>query len=406
MPIDAQTPPTDPEDAAKQASILTSVMPRWLVSALALVAFGLFSAFLIVYLTNFADLQNKVESMWFARTMVAVFFAVYFAIFFFVFYPQRVVLTTFPTIDLTVRLVGPVALMLLLLYIFMNVLKADASFDRFEQDFRDFSTESRGARIFDSDGYAHDKLELTFRNRTIVVSPPEPEEFKEVERLYDESDGLLYIKSKRDVYLGVVEDPRDPNDDIRLGIYYGECLTRGDGCHRRDRAKAVQYIVRGVSHGGLADSDRSEVRGVLYYLMTEDAFTRCSDYTTLNEVLGPLDYHELAENHYKMYGDSCFKKHPQLEAIGRNALRHYLLFLSRALGQPEESTKIRGAIRAIDDSLRHLAREISLPDLPMSLASAEPGKELDTLKQGLWVAGNAQEAEDIVCSCDEPDRAR
>lgn len=385
----------EPTNSGKQVSILTSVMPRWLVLTVALLAFGLFSTFLIIYLWNLSGLQDALESKMFARTIVAVFFAVYFSIFFFVFYPQEVVIRKLPGIDLGVRLVGPVALMILLLVLFMKILKADASFENLENGLTSISHESQQVRVFQADGRAHDGLELRLGERTVIFQGPASTEFREIERLYDENDeDKLYIKTKQDVYLGFIEDPRDPNDDIRLGVYYGECLTSGSQCSRRDPARAVEHIVRGVAHGAVADED---TRIILYFLMTEGAFKRCSDYTTLNEVLGKWDYHELAENHFKMYTDRSMKNHPQLDAIGRNALRYYLLFLSRAKLDSEPRGKVEGAVRAINKLSDDLATENSWRDLSVALDAAKTEDDRKRLSGKLKTDGDAQAMQEIVC---------
>jgi hypothetical protein len=94
----AEAPTSDP------AAPLLSILPKWLVCVLAVVAFALVLLLLFIGLYNAELLEKPMPRFVFA---CAIAFA--FAVFFFVFYPQKVAILP-PGLDSVSRLVGPLAL--------------------------------------------------------------------------------------------------------------------------------------------------------------------------------------------------------------------------------------------------------------------------------------------------------
>ncbi len=89
-------PPDDP------ALPLLSVMPKWLVVTLAVIAFVVPTVLLVVTLAVPTTIE-ALRSLW-LRYVFCILISLYLAVFFFVLYPQKVVVKTW------VKLVGPLAL--------------------------------------------------------------------------------------------------------------------------------------------------------------------------------------------------------------------------------------------------------------------------------------------------------
>jgi len=107
-----------PSDSSPQ-EVLISILPRWTVVVLCMVAFFFMTGFLVVLVIfpkYFLSLETPFSRFWLCLAV-----ATYFSVFFFVFYPQRIVLESFPKFDMPTRVVGPVALCLFLLWILVEM---------------------------------------------------------------------------------------------------------------------------------------------------------------------------------------------------------------------------------------------------------------------------------------------
>lgn len=113
-PAAAAPPPPAPPAVARP---LTSVMPRTLVIAFAVLAFVLANLLLLLGVLAPEKTENPT-----ARFILCLAIALNLSIFLFVLYPQSIKITKVPLVDLTVQIVGPAALHIVLLLLIWKMM--------------------------------------------------------------------------------------------------------------------------------------------------------------------------------------------------------------------------------------------------------------------------------------------
>jgi hypothetical protein len=134
---------------------LTSIVPKWLVIVLAVVAFVLANALL----GSGLFLPEKFEHPT-ARFILCTAISMNLALFFFVLYPQVIKLTEIPVLHLTIHLVGPIALYIVVLLFLWKIMPEPPTVT-----YRFFIPYERGKR---ADHISRDLVTLTPAEETFV----------------------------------------------------------------------------------------------------------------------------------------------------------------------------------------------------------------------------------------------
>jgi hypothetical protein len=176
-----------PARTSSAATPLTSILPKWLVVAFAIVAFILANGLLAIGLLWPEKFENPT-----ARFVLCAAISLNLAVFFFVLYPQVVKLTKIPVLNLTIQLVGPIVLYIVVLLLLWKIMPEPPTIA-----YRFFIPHERGTRA--------DRISA----QLVTLSPAE-ESF--VYHIVPDDNGLLagvYIKFEagKDRYKALFKAP-------------------------------------------------------------------------------------------------------------------------------------------------------------------------------------------------------
>ena len=109
-------------DSKAAARPLIAILPRWLVIAIALLAFAAVSGLFVWAFVNASSFEGT-----FARFILCLSIALYLGLFLFIIYPWGYRLTKIPYVDLSVEVVGPAALFIILFVFLLRTMPAPAA---------------------------------------------------------------------------------------------------------------------------------------------------------------------------------------------------------------------------------------------------------------------------------------
>ncbi len=297
--------------------------------------------------------------------------SIYLSVFLFILYPQRIVARS-PLWDWSVRLVGPPALLLVLLHSGNAMLPSGGLTEKLKNSGEYhlfFKSQAGGDFIY------RDLHEFTLMDRRISA-------FEEVFRPAGASLTGRLVKSDLEVASGnmilghisqaaklfpieEVEEKLNPETNLRLGLYFASCdpavKVKGN-CRRRDEKKARLRLYSALDGNTpvteLHRDERDEGAKILYQLHEGDELDTCSELKQTIKAIrmyrssGAYRDHELAEIYLKV---SSRPPTDNKRAAEEGAIYHYLSFID--LADDSQRERITESSRRIAVLLRTVAPE-------------------------------------------------